>query len=247
MVCSESLEDKIEGFNRLFLDCANKHAPVCYVTPKKLPAPWLNKELKCLMYARDMARRDWRRHRCHSKYLRFKKLRNETQIAVREAKRKFYMTTFGTNSNQTEVWSKLRSLGLIKRKVVDRVLRFSLDELNNSFVSAASMSGDGVDINFDHIIFNDNNFYWRNIEAEDVVAAFKRNRTLATGIDELPVRLLCVAMPHIIPVLLNIFNFSFIHGVFPSLWKLALVVPVPKVSSPSSTRDYRPVFFVKDS
>lgn len=49
------------------------------------------------------------------------------------------------------------------------------------------------------------------------------------------------ALLYILPVVLDIFNFSLMQDVFPTLWKSALVMPLPKVSSPSTVQYYRPI------
>jgi Endonuclease-reverse transcriptase len=41
--------------------------------------------------------------------------------------------------------------------------------------------------------------------------------------------------------LAHIFNYSLMLGTIPSLWKSSIVVPIPKVASPSSVSDFRPI------
>ncbi|KAI5743678.1 hypothetical protein M8J77_021007 [Diaphorina citri] len=48
-------------------------------------------------------------------------------------------------------------------------------------------------------------------------------------------------LPYILPPLTHIFNKSLSTGVFPAEWKSANVVPLQKVTSPSSCNDYRPI------
>lgn len=79
------IDTKVENFNKILLECFNLHAPVCSFIPKKLPAPWIIDELRRTMSDRDEARRRWRRHRSSVNHMCFKKLRNKTQVAVREA------------------------------------------------------------------------------------------------------------------------------------------------------------------
>ena len=46
----------------------------------------------------------------------------------------------------------------------------------------------------------------------------------------------------IAPSLTKLFNLSLISGTFPSEWKVARIVPIPKTDSPSvSASDYRPI------
>ena len=41
--------------------------------------------------------------------------------------------------------------------------------------------------------------------------------------------------------LLYIMNQSIRSGIFPEIWKLATVIPLPKVNNPSGVSDYRPI------
>ncbi|XP_014213110.1 uncharacterized protein LOC106642763 [Copidosoma floridanum] len=53
--------------------------------------------------------------------------------------------------------------------------------------------------------------------------------------------MLKLAMPFITPIFLNIFNCSLQSGIFPTVWKKALVTPLPKVKQPSELNPFRPI------
>lgn len=53
--------------------------------------------------------------------------------------------------------------------------------------------------------------------------------------------LLMLALPCILPAVLDIFNYSLTAGVYPNLWKIAIRNPIPKIKCPSELRDYRPI------
>lgn len=194
-----------------------------------------------MMADRNSARRVWRRCRTDANYSRYRRLRNATQICIRRAKCNYFVNYFN-NSNITETWNKLRCLGLIKSKASNQVLRYITEDLSSSF---ASFSHDERTLtieldNFD-APFSDDNFYFKDILTEDVIKAFKRNKSLAVGFDEMPLKLLRIVFPFILPVVLHIYNCSLMYGVFPTIWKTALIVPLSKNSSPSSPQHYRPI------
>lgn len=66
-------------------------------------------------------------------------------------------------------------------------------------------------------------------------------RSGAVGSDRVSLVLLRLVAPYTLPILEHIFNYSFIHGVFPTQWKSAVVCPVPKVKNSTSVSDYRPI------
>jgi hypothetical protein len=45
----------------------------------------------------------------------------------------------------------------------------------------------------------------------------------------------------VLPALMHLFNFIFTCSEFPSRWKCAVVLPIPKVSNPVGFSDFRPI------
>jgi len=43
------------------------------------------------------------------------------------------------------------------------------------------------------------------------------------------------------PVVIHIFNFSLSNGIYPQIWKTAIICLLPKVKHPSYLSDYRPI------
>ena len=65
--------------------------------------------------------------------------------------------------------------------------------------------------------------------------------TTASGMDGLPFWFLRVAAPSISAPLAHLFNLSLSYSYVPPQWKVGVITPVPKVSSPSSCSDFRPI------
>jgi hypothetical protein len=53
--------------------------------------------------------------------------------------------------------------------------------------------------------------------------------------------MLNLVMPYCIDVIRNLFNESIRIGEFPEIWKTANVILIPKVTSPTSVSDLRPI------
>ncbi|RLU21552.1 hypothetical protein DMN91_005925 [Ooceraea biroi] len=194
------------------------------------------------MRSRDLARRRWKKCRCTSCYDDFRKLRNEVQVQVRNAKKNFYSDCFGKSMDQKETWSKLRSLGLIKPRGDGRSLMFTADEFNNYFVTASGSSRVGHErIYLGELEYGDEKLYLRDVTPREVSVVLKRNNSLSTGVDGLFSKLINLALPCILPVLTHIFNYSLLYGTFPDIWKAALVVLLPKIKSPTSVQHFRPI------
>jgi len=137
----------------------------------------------------------------------------------------------------------LENLGLIKSKSLDSRLIFSTDELNDFFVRGTSPHNNfnGSKIYLGEELYDDSKFYWNHIEPAHVLKALMANKSDAEGIDCLKSKLILTALPCILSVVTHIFNFSFSNGIYPQIWKTAIICPLPKVKHPSNLSDYRPI------
>lgn len=166
------------------------------------------------------------------------------QALVRKTKSNYYMSTFSNERDSAATWRRLRHLGLIKQKTMQKNLVLSVEELNEYFAGVAEplegrVIGEGeLD---EQIDYSDRNFYWNYISVNDICQVLGGITTQAEGCDGVPLRLLRMAQPGICNILEHIYNYSFEQGVFPDAWKSALVLPVPKVRNPAVLQDYRPI------
>lgn len=130
---SDSVDDKVSILTNNIRACYNMHAPLRRVRVRLRPVPWLTAEMRQHMKLRDRARREWRRHRMPQVWNRYKKLRNDVQAAVRQAKSDYYVRIFGATRNVGETWRHLKCLGLVRSRRLERPLCASLDEINEHF------------------------------------------------------------------------------------------------------------------
>ena len=81
-----------------------------------------------------------------------------------------------------------------------------------------------------------------DISTVDVTNQFKKCKAnKAPGPDGIPGRLLKECAIELGPVFQPLFKQSVDIGVIPTIWKMSVVVPVPKMSSPSELSYFRPV------
>lgn len=244
LLCSDCLDEKISIFNAKILDVYNLHAPLRLRFFKNLPAPWLTEVLRKAMRERDVARRQWRRTKRDDDYGRFKVLRNKAQSMVRSAKRNFYLNAFQKTDNANQTWNRLRHLGLIKPKAVGDGLAHSVEELNEYFAGSNENNGDNCHSDIINVLsgnFDDSSFHWNFVTPLMIRKVISRAKSNAIGIDGISLHVIKLTLDLTLPILEHLFNFSLTRGVFPNQWKSALICPIPKVKSPASVQQYRPI------
>ncbi|XP_024868283.1 uncharacterized protein LOC112452356 [Temnothorax curvispinosus] len=239
------VNEKVGILNEYLLECFNRHAPIRRISPKHLPAPWLTSDIRDQMRERDRARRRWRRNRTDANYDEFRVLRNRTQNLIHDAKSRYYLTAFDDLTDLSLIWKRLKYLGLIKARTTDKQLLFSIEELNEHFSGSSPSINRDEDVGNGYYLgegeYSDIKFYWKHIEPTHVLKALKDNKSEAVGDKGLLPKLIKIGLPCILSVIVHIFNYCLEEEVYPDLWKMAVVSPIPKVKCPAELRDYRPI------
>jgi hypothetical protein len=101
-------------------------------------------------------------------------------------------------------------------------------------------------IPFHHFLDDNNacisNFEFLRVTEDDVLCAFRSLKSNTPGVDHICHRLISDALPAILPILKFIFNASLSTGVFPRIWKHALITPIYKGSGNQlDPISYRPI------
>ena len=77
------------------------------------------------------------------------------------------------------------------------------------------------------------------MEVYDVLISLDPNK--ASGIDDIPPRILQLCADALYRPLHHLFNMSLRYGLIPTGWKVHKIVPVFKAGDPSSVKNYRPI------
>lgn len=239
-----SLDSKVEIFNSLVTDCLDRHAPIRQVSVKNSPAPWLTSDIKEAMTRRDRARRAWKKNRGNSSlHLEFRKLRNQAQKMIKDAKSRHYIDVFRSAGDVRAIWSELRKFGLIPTKRTNTSIDLPLSELNGHFVKMGG-EGEGVSVApyyLGQVEYDDSKFYFKDISVRVLDKALNHSRSNATGVDGIAINVIKLALPSLRTQIHHLFTFSLMQGIFPENWKYSLVTPLPKIKTPTSCGDYRPI------
>lgn len=242
----EHVDLKVQYFNDCLVDLFNLHAPYKTAKISKPRKPWLTDNIKLLLSLRDKAKLKFKRTKKAAHWDYYKQLRNYTEVAIKNEKRAYFNSKFRTNDSKT-IWKELKSLNINKQKHSDLPSHLKDPNIiNNHFIDSVPKSN----YNNSHLID-----YYKNNTLKDMPASFDfslvndntitdilyKIRTHAMGADGINLVMLKYCCPYVIPYITHIVNTCLITNTFPAQWKLAHVIPIPKVSDPLLPKDLRPV------
>lgn len=115
-----------------------------------------------------------------------------------------------------------------------------MDEINYAFANCVTDSGNEM-FDFDSLNDTFNSKSFRCFNEMDVFSSLNKIKSKSVGTDDIEVKFLKLAFPHISGFLLHLFNTIIMKSQFPSCWKTARVVPIPKTKVINSVNDLRPI------
>lgn len=243
IIFENDIDNKIDLFNDYVISLFDKHAPIRFVRVTKPKAPWLTPNLKLIMKERDKALQKYKRTNSNTDWLHYKNLRNYTLSIVRREK-KNYLEYIASQNNLKKTWSTLSTLSVHSNKEVLLPIELSNpNDINNYFASFIQNVSDKCD---DQINFYNNHKYNENItfsftltSVDEVNKTLNNIKTGAYGADHVSSTMLKYCSPFIDPFITHIINCCIEQNYFPQMWKLAIGIPLPKNSNPSSFSDLR--------
>ncbi|CAG4937950.1 unnamed protein product [Colias eurytheme] len=88
---------------------------------------------------------------------------------------------------------------------------------------------------------SDASFSFKPVNEATVLRNIQELKSQAAGIDDISLDMLKLTLPATLSNITYIINLSFATGTFPSLWRNALVRPLPKIDNPQDLKDLRPI------
>ena len=190
----------------------------------------------------------------------YKKYRNLLSTLMKKSKQAYYDKYFERNWNNIKnTWKGIKSLISLKTVAASVPTILSLDNgdtitnpydiantFNNYFASIAQTT---KKTKYSHKHFSDylsnessSTIFLQPTDKEEIaniISSLNSNKT--SGPNSIPYRVLFLLKNEISKQLADLFNLSFMTGVFPSVLKTAKVVPVFKKDSKLNYSNYRPI------
>jgi hypothetical protein len=242
---SSDVNQMVTCFNTSITDLYDKHAPVQTRAVRRAPAPWLTEDIRSLMKRRNRAKVKARQTGLPCDQEKYIFLRNRCSRACRRSKQDYFSQNIDL-SNVKRTWRFLRQQGVGKPVDADDAVQIDLNILNQHFAAVPAVLTDGVklstcaDIEASRPVGAES-FVFSEVSMSDVSRAFRDIKSTAVGCDGISSRMLGPIMSSVLPVITFIINASLSSSEFPSAWKEANVIPLPKKAAPASPSDFRPI------
>ena len=188
----------------------------------------------------------------------YKKYRNVLTNVIRCSKKNYFRDKFSFNyGDSRSTWKIINQLVTIKQKQnneikvrnnAGQIMDDSVQVANefNSYFSSVAKDLDSMipRTNIDPLSYIDrlpNSFVLNNTDESEVLNIIKSFKSKGSHIKTIPPFVFKLIADLIAPIISNLINASFKEGIFPSILKLARIIPIFKKGSREIPSNYRPI------
>jgi len=256
----ESVEEKLDAFNDLFLAGLDNHAPIKTVKLRRKPNPAITPEIKELITKRNQLHAKARKTGSGMDWDAFVHLRQEIKCSIRQAERDYFNEQVTINKGSSGcIWKTIRRA---LPNTSTQCHQYTKDtctlanEFNRFFVSVSENAANkseqlpksyGLDTRSSLISTNvtyaeADQFEFQPVSRADVhkvIMAMPPNK--AHGFDKMPLFVVKDCLAHILPAITNIINSSFANSIFPRAGKRGEVVPHLKEGDHEVPNNNKPI------
>ena len=266
-VWKDGSHDVNEIWNDMFSkisDARNKSLKTKKFISNRELKPWFTKEVKAALFQKSNKYNKFKIIKATDESLglkawcEYKKSRNAAVAILRNAKKEWYERNIDrVQHDPTRMWKTLKTLisgktsqatneleidGVVynnKESMVNRLNEYfinSVKDIVNSIQGGSQIINDCVPTGSYKYKFEK----FKNISMKDLNEIIRGLKSVSS-MDGLTVEIIIQTWNHIGPCLLNIMNVSLETGSVPDAWKVATVVPVPKVPGTLRASEMRPI------
>jgi exonuclease III len=249
-----NVNDMTDLFMQMFESAADRHAPVCTKSvvrsgPKKLNVPY-DALIATWKMSKKFHHRLFKAHGRSEDYSMFCIYRSLVKKRLNKLRSEICFSRLNQQHRPCDIWKEAKKICNLEVKRTVPTVDPQAAGVHYSTVGAKTAKAAKAN-NVSNISFNEflddsdacvTAFKFLRVTDQDIFAALRSLRPNSPGSDYADKQLIVDALPAILPILKYIFNQSFSLGVFPRVWKHALVTPVYKGAGiQSEPVSYRPI------
>ena len=256
---NNSVDDKTEYFLDRINSSFNEFCPIKIktVSYKKYTKPWITSDLISLINYKHILFKRYKQ--LNVPFSTYNDYKNNLCKVLKRRKIEFYNNRFNRIKNDTrENWRTINDLMGMKRydKYPDVIKNADGEELRDPlmisnlfsdyFSSIAHNLSDSIPVsNSDPLSYlsgtRSNSFFAVPATIDEVIRTIMSLPNRGGNIGSIPVSVYKRVSNIIAPIIVDIFNSSINEGIFPSVLKMARIVPICKSKSSMSVNGYRPI------
>ena len=244
----DSVEDMVITFNTVLIKLFDLFAPIKRLTFKDRQTPWITSNLRYMMRLRDNAYNKCRTvNSDHSDSLlkdEYKNLKKMVTVSLYSERRAYFHSHINLNKNNPKLlWRNLKNNILPKKYHELPVHLLDPERINTHFLN---VPGDD-DVSLSTLLYFKSHrkvsttFNLRPVSEMEVGKIILNLTSNAKGVDGISNDMVLLTLPTMLPVITSIINKSLFSNIFPTVWKTALINPIPKCVNPSNITDLRPI------
>ena len=258
---SEDPNEAANKFTSKISSILDKMAPLKTFQTRSKYCPWLSEQTKSLIKHRNEAQQQYSREKTEINLERFRRLRNLTTKQLKKDKINWQKTKLRNScGNSSLLWKNV--LGWLNWSSVGSPTKLfhsgriytspsALAEiLNGFFIEKISLIRKKLPNPTDdplqmlrHLMVNKTaQFSLSPVHPDTVrkiILSLKNSK--ACGVDNIDTYIIKLMVDEIVPPVTHILNLSIQQAVFPSMYKVAKVIPLLKKGDPLEAKNYRPV------
>ncbi|CAG4967793.1 unnamed protein product [Colias eurytheme] len=243
----ENVDEALTTFTASILALYDIHAPKKTFRVKSEQYPWITHNMKLIMKDRDDAqiRAKLTKQRSHIRY--YNELRNYVKGALNREKKAYFDSFINANTkNPKALWKHLKKHIRIKPQREQLLPPHLRDPncINMHFLDTPGpRHSPPTYISYfeSHRYNNDAVLTLKPVTDQAVWKAIRELSSQAVGSDDISLDMLKLTTPSTLKIITHIINISISSNTFPTLWRNALVQPIPKKDHPDSYKDLRPI------
>ena len=259
-----SADDPTLTFTSILTEIAEITIPKTTTVPSKPRKPWFTEECKSIRKERKKAQRKAQRCPTIQNILQYKRLRAKARYTFKKAKKeswKHFVSSLSSKTPSQKVWKAIRKIKgkggtatishlrvgdklITDKKAVANLLASTISKNSSSshYSSDFQKVKSAKESKPHDFSSDDSESYNLPFTFSELKSALQKCNDSAAGLDSIHYQLLTHLPDKTLHVLLAVFNHVWTTGLFPSSWREAEIVPIPKPGKDlSNPNNYRPI------